>query len=410
MIEKKFKFTDNRLLNFVNETTNRIFLYDTKQPGLAIRITPLGKKTFKFSAWDSKRGRSVELTLGTYPKMGLNEARNKARELASSLSSGIDIMGQSQAEREIPKLDEAFNRWIVKKAAQNKTSWVIDQQRYNKHIKPRFGNKLVNDITQRQIEDWFLKIPKNTGLSTTSANRLLVIIKTVYNKELRQYANPCAGILLNREESRERFLGPSEIPGFLEALNSEMTQDYLRDFVYLLLFTGARKSNLLKMKWNDIDRELGVWVVNAAESKNRRSMTLPLIPEVQEILNRRWVTNQSSQKPSIYVFPSISPQGRTGHMADVRNSWDNLLKRAGMSNFRIHDIRRTLGSWQTITGASNSIVGKSLGHRSSQSTQVYARMDLDPVRKSIEKAIEAILAVKIAPLKIVNIQGNDTTR
>lgn len=71
-------------------------------------------------------------------------------------------------------------------------------------------------------------------------------------------------------------------------------------------------------------------------------------------------------------------------MTDVRDAWATLLKRAGVADFRLHDLRRTLGSWQTITGASTAVVGKSLGHRSTQATAVYSRMHLGPVREHRE--------------------------
>jgi integrase len=123
-----------------------------------------------------------------------------------------------------------------------------------------------------------------------------------------------------------------------------------------------------------------------------------------EILARRWQDNQNRPSPSTFVFPAINPKGKTGHMNDIRDSWESMLQRAGISDFRIHDLRRSLGSWQTITGASTAIVGKSLGHKSQQTTAVYARMHLDPVRQSIEKAVEAMRAAQSVPVNVVPIQ------
>lgn len=399
MTERKFTFTDERLRKLGPEG-KRTRLYDTKQPGLALRVTALGNKTFKFVAWDSTRGRSVEITIGAYPKVSLADARSLAQDLASRMAMGEDIVGQSQAERAEPTLDEAFDRWVAKKAQRGRTSWSMDRLRYDKHIKPRFGNRKVRDITTKQLEDWFLGLPKATGLSTTSANRCLVIIRTVFNQELRSYSNPCDGIALNREESRERFLRPAELPAFFTALESEQTSVHLRDYTYLALYTGARKANLLAMRWVDIDFDLGQWIIPAANSKNRTTMVLPLIPAVVEILERRWAENQERQQPSIYVFPAINPNSKTGHMTDVRDAWATLLKRAGVADFRIHDLRRSLGSWQTITGASTAVVGKALGHKSVQATAVYSRMHIDPVRESVQKAVDAMQAASKAPIKV----------
>ena len=400
MTEKKITFSDFHLTKIRNDTGKRVIFFDTKQPGLALRVTPTGARTFCFMAWDTTRGRSVDVTIGKYPKVSLADGRRLAQELAKRLAMGEDIVGQSQAERTEPTLDEAFDRWVIKKAARGRTSWTVDKLRYDKHVKPRFGSRKVGDITTRQIENWFLDLPKTSGLSTTSANRCLVVIRTVFNQELRTYPNPCNGVHLNREESRERFLRPAELPAFFAALESEQTSAHLRDFIHLALYTGARKSNLLAMRWSDIDFDLGHWAIPAADSKNRTSMTLPLIPAAIEILERRWVENQNRKQSSLFVFPAINPQGKTTHMTDIRDGWTSLLKRAGIENFRLHDLRRSLGSWQTITGASTAIVGRSLGHKSTQATAVYARMHLDPVRESVGRAVEAMRAAAAAPPKV----------
>ncbi len=406
MTEKKFNFTDERIRKLVSEEGKRTWFFDSNKdgPGLAVMVTPAGSKSFKFKTWDSLRGKAGTLTIGSCSKVALAEARKKAANLALDLANGVDIWNQRQEERNEPTLDEVFSRWIEKKAAKGRSSWKLDKLRYDKHIKPRWGNKRVADITGKHLENWFLSLPKKTGLSTTSANRLLVIIKTMFNQELRKYPNPCDGISLNREESRERFLKPGELPKFFEAMNSSETPDYLRDFVYLGLYTGARKANLLGMRWADLDFDMSLWVIPAALSKNRSSMSVPLIPSALEILSRRWQENHERAAPSIYVFPSISPRSKTGHLHDIRDSWSAMLTRAGIADFRIHDLRRSLGSWQTITGASTAIVGKSLGHKSQQATAVYARMHLDPVRDSIEKAVAAMRSFEDAPPKVVNIR------
>lgn len=394
MTQKKFNFTDEKLRKICPPAKGRLLVYDTKQPGLAMRITPAGTKTFKVSAWDQKRKRSTDVTIGTYPKVTLGKARELALQLTNDLANGVDIVGQKSEQRNEQTLDEAFKRWVKKKAAKGKTSWKIDEQRYNKHISHKFGGRRVSDISEKMVQDWFNELPEKTGLSTTSANRLFVIIKTVYNQELRKYDNPCAGISLYREDSRERFLKPAELPRFFEALEHEETPNYLKDFVYLGLYIGARKSNLLSMKWQDIDFELAVWSISAGQSKNREAMTIPIIPAALEILIRRWKENQASPTPSLFVFPSLSPQSKTGHLNDIRISWKALLKRAKIADFRIHDLRRSLGSWQTIMGASTAIVGKSLGHKSQQATAIYARLNLDPIRQSMEKAVDAMHQAK----------------
>ncbi len=92
---------------------------------------------------------------------------------------------------------------------------------------------------------------------------------------------------------------------------------------------------------------------------------------------------------SPYVFPG---EGKCGHLVEPKAGWERVLKKAGLENLRIHDLRRTLASWQAKTGASLLIVGKTLGHRSPQATAVYAHLDLDPVKEAMKTATTAILA------------------
>jgi integrase len=98
---------------------------------------------------------------------------------------------------------------------------------------------------------------------------------------------------------------------------------------------------------------------------------------------------------------------KLGHISGERKAWLRILDRAGLENVRIHDLRRTMGSWQARTGASMVIIGKSLGHKSHQATAVYARLDLDPVRQSMETATSAMLEAGglKKPAKVKNIRG-----
>ena len=89
-----------------------------------------------------------------------------------------------------------------------------------------------------------------------------------------------------------------------------------------------------------------------------------------------------------FVFPAMSA---TGHMTPPKKRWQNLIKRCGIEDLRIHDLRRSLGSWQAITGASLVIIGKSLGHKSAEATMIYARLNTDPVRASVSAATSAML-------------------
>ena len=164
-----------------------------------------------------------------------------------------------------------------------------------------------------------------------------------------------------------------------------MTPEYLRDYLLLSLYTGARKSNLLAMRWEHIDLSMKLWIIPGNEMKNEEPHVVPLLEQAVEILERR-----KKMSSPIWVFPTVR-KSETGHFAEPKKSWKNLLNRAGLpEDFRLHDLRRTMGSWQAITGTSTRIIGASLGHKSEQATAHYAHLVIDPVRLAMQKAADAM--------------------
>jgi integrase len=136
------------------------------------------------------------------------------------------------------------------------------------------------------------------------------------------------------------------------------------------------------MRWDEVNLDEGVWRIPL--TKNGEPQNVTLSPEALAVLKgRREVSGKDD-----FVFPG---RGARGHLVEPKKGWARVLQRAGITNLRIHDLRRTLGSWQAKTGASLAIIGKSLNHKSHQSTAIYARLDLDPVRHSVNTATAAML-------------------
>ena len=137
------------------------------------------------------------------------------------------------------------------------------------------------------------------------------------------------------------------------------------------------------MRWQDISFERAVWYIE--NTKNSDSISIHLGEEALKILQKRFENRYST-----WVFPSRT--SASGHIEEPRKAWMRLLKHADIKDLRIHDLRRTLGSWQAATGANSYIIGKSLGHKTQQATAIYARLNLDPVRESVNKATSAMFA------------------
>jgi integrase len=236
-------------------------------------------------------------------------------------------------------------------------------------------------------EEPLVSLSDSARAQPVAANRALTFLSALYNRADDigyKGSNPTHKIKRFREHARDRFLQPAELPKFFEALDEEPNET-LRDFFRVALFTGARRSNVQAMRWDDLNLQNGTWRIPGGDVKTGEPVTLPLSPPALEVLRRRSVAREGP-----WVFPSTW-KGR--HITEPKHAWKRVLERAGLENLRIHDLRRTLGSWQAATGASLQIIAKSLGHSdNSQATKIYSRLHLDPVRQSVNTATAAILA------------------
>lgn len=130
----------------------------------------------------------------------------------------------------------------------------------------------------------------------------------------------------------------------------------------------------------------------SVEEKRQVADTLACQDDVIELVAQQIITGWTEfDSHDKWIFPSWSAAGR---YMWPKEAWHRIRTRAGLNDLRMHDLRRTLGSWQACQGSSLQIIGKSLGHSSTRATLLYARLHLDPVRESVERATAAIEAVR----------------
>jgi integrase len=382
-MKEKINFTKATILSLPIPQGNKIsYFYDKQVNGLGIMLFSSGTKTFFL--YKRINGRPDKIKLGRFPDITIEQARKAAYSLINDISQGIDPKKEKLRSSNNITFKDFFNEYIEKHAKLHKKTWQEDIDKYER-LFSSLENKKINNIEKSMIIELHSTISKNRGIY--SANRALMLLHTVFNKAIEwgiEITNPCTGIKKFKEKSRERFLQIEELPKFFAALNAELNET-LKDFFYISLFTGARKGNVLTMQWQDISFERAIWHVK--DTKNSESYNIHLSEEALKILHRRF-KNKNCQ----WVFPSNT--SKTGHLVEPKSAWKRLLKRAEIKDLRIHDLRRTLGSWQAATGANSYVIGKSLGHKTQQATAIYARLNLDPVRDSVNKATSAMLEFK----------------
>jgi len=364
----------------------RDYYKDSKVNFLEVMVTDKGSKSFKVTR--KKDGKIIRVTLGQYPDLSIENARKKAYEVNSEIANGINPNQKKNELKQEITFHELFNEFMERYSKKSKKSWKHDEREITKFCSEWFKRK-ISSITNNEVRLLHERVKNDNGLY--QANRILERIRAMYNKAIEWgYGgkNPTQNIKKYKETSRERFIQPDELPRFFEALETELNLT-AKDYFYIALYTGARKSNLLAMKWDQVNLVTKEWRI--PETKNGEPVRLPLAEEAVIILEARKTTALNDNIKSDWVFPS---HGSSGHFAEPKSSWKRILARAKISDLRIHDIRRTLGSYQAISGASLQIIGKSLGHKTGQATEIYSRINLDPVRASISKALELINSYK----------------
>lgn len=378
----------------------RTTINDTEVPKLAVRMTHAGVRTFYVV---KRAGQSVAwIKLGVFPDMTVEQARKEAQKVLGEFAAGANPAAVKRAIRAEWTFSEAFDAFLAGKRKRDGTA-ISDKTRRDYgdlvrlHLDSIKGKKL-SGIERGDVKAIHAKVTKKGAYQADKAVALISAVFT-YATDQEQFkgANPAARIQKNPVVARERFIQADEMGRFFAAL-AELPNDTTRDFFTLALLTGARRDNVCSMAWADIDLEGASWRI--AKTKNGTPQNVTLSPEAVAILKRRKETADSSP----FVFPGV---GKTGHLVEPKTAWVRLLKTAGIEGLRIHDLRRTLGSWQARTGASLLVIGKSLNHKTHQATAIYARLDQDPVRQSVNTATAAMMeaaGVK-APASVVAIKA-----
>lgn len=246
---------------------------------------------------------------------------------------------------------------------------------------PRWFDVPIVDLNRKLIQEWVDDLGQR---SKSSANRAVnVLASMLYWGIRREYCaepNPCRWVDRFREKSRDRYLQPEELEQFKTVLSQESQRT--QDFIWLLLYTGARKSNVLAMRWDQISLSSKTWTIAGDDHKNFTTNVIALSEQAIEILERRQRTTTGQ-----WVFPGRLPDS---HYLEPKRMWKALTKKAGLENLRIHDLRRTVGSYMAISGCSLPVIGKALGHKDWRSTLIYARLDLGPVRDAYREVFKII--------------------
>jgi len=342
----KLHFSKRALLSLPLPTDGqRVSYWDKRVPGLALRVTASGSKAFY--VYRRVKGRPARIRLGGFPELTVEQARKRAAAMNMEIMAGGDPQERKRTMREEMTFGELFEQYLETHAKVHKRTWAQDKAQQKRYL-TRWKSRRASSITHSDVKALHARLGKANG--PYAANRVVALLHTVWEKAREAgYSgpNPASGVRKFKEQSRERFLQADELPKFFKALEAETPT--WRDFFMVALMTGARRGNVLGMKWADVHLDRATWVIPM--TKSGAAVTLPLAPQVVDILKAR-----KAETKGEYAFPS---RGKTGHLVEMKSAWARVLDRAGLDDLRIHDLRRTLGSWQAAGGSSLLVIGKS---------------------------------------------------
>ena len=378
-LDSRFPFTMKRLRDLPNAPAGvRKEYHDANTKGLSLRVTDSGVKTFTFYA--RVNGTMRRETIGRFPEVALEVAARRVAEIWGQVASGKDPFEEALKEQQDPTFRELFVWYMDIHGKSKKDGGKKDESQFRLYLEA-FAKGKASEVTRGDVYGLHAQVANSAG--PVAANRVLALVKSVYNVAIEREAfgitaNPAAKVKMAKEESRKRRLELAEVPFFLVAINDDDDQD-TRDFLEIALYTGARKSNVLAMRWDQLNQHRRSWLIPGEEFKNGEAHEVPLTERVQAILARR-----QERGGSPWVFPG---NGRTGHMVEPKRGLERILKRAGINDFHFHDLRRTLATFMAEADIPENLIGLVLGHKPKSITGVYTRPSLDVLREAMERGI-----------------------
>ena len=397
---QKQHLTDALAKRLAAPVRGKVIYVDDEVVGFGLRVTAAGARSF-ILRYTTKASRERVFTIGSAGDWTTTAARAEAKRLRRLIDVGGDPLGEIEDERAAPTVSELCDRFEAEHLPRKRPRTAADYEGMLRvWIRPHFGpHAKVADVTFADIDALHRKISK---VAPYRANRVIAILSKMFSLAVRWHmreTNPCKGIEKNREYGRRRYLSADELARLIKAL-AEHPDQTVADVFRLLLLTGARRGEVLGMRWADVDLTEGTWSKPPSSTKQREHHQVPLNAPARQLLSeiRERQANKHRVLPE-FVFPG---HGTTGHVVEIKKAWRALSKAAGIIGLRIHDLRHSYASTLASGGASLPLIGALLGHANPTTTARYAHLFHDPLREATER-VGAIItnAGKPAPEPVV---------
>ena len=379
-------------------------MWDDELTGFGVRVEPTGRKSFiaRYRAGDGGRQAPLrQVTIGSFGKLTVDQARVEAKSVLAKAELGGDPAQDRhdrRAAKTVADLAEIYLSDYAQSTGLRPTTIRDARSVLDRYALPRIGRTPVADVTVADIRRLHRATAEAAG--RYQANRTLAFLSKMFSLAI-EYGwrpdHPCLGVKKLPEDRRERVLSDDEVTRFFAALSAYPDQG-AADALRLLLFTGARRNEVLKATWDQFDLDAGVWIKPSAHTKQKRAHRFELEGPAIDLLRVR----RSADPMGCFLFPGRS---REAPRADLKRPWNWVKDEAGLVDVKLHDLRHTLASYMASNGVPLAVIGKALGHTQTATTARYAHV-ADRSQRQATAAIGGIFtelagrpAAKIVKLK-----------
>ena len=392
------------------------YLWDSELAGFGLKVTPAGNRVYLVQyRVGGRRGRTRRVTIGRHGTPGPDGSPwtpDRARKRAKALLGAVADNRDPAAERGVGPdvtIQELCDLYLEEGCATKKASTkATDRSNIERHIKPLLGRRQVRELQREHVERFLrdvaegksradmaskkkrgrVRVRGGKGTASRSVAVLSAILSFAVQRRVRP-DNPARGVRLYQGRKRERFLSDNEFARLgqaLEAAEAAGENSSALAAIRLLMFTGARKSEILTLKWEFIDWQRSC--LRLPDSKTGAKV-VPLGRPAMELL---------AALPKVGENPYVLPGAGAGHFVGLQKAWAVIRKRAELEDVRLHDLRHSFASVAIAGGSSLYLAGKVLGHKQSRTTEIYAHLDDDPLRAVADRTATAIAAA-VAPAR-----------